>query len=188
MKVFTTLKFGKIEIENVPFLISEDGKIIMNCETDHFLKGYVNNNGYKIVSVKNKRIPVHKMVALAFLGERPEGYEVDHIDRNKLNNHYKNLRYVTRSEQMKNRDYTNISRLMREKAKIAHALACKKIMLKRDNETVFFDSVKDAILYISEQGNNTFLTVKSEFYKHMKSDKKICGYEIFYDGEAQNDD
>ena len=41
------------------------------------------------------------MVAECWLGEKPEGYEIDHIDRNSQNNDYRNLRYVTRSEQMK---------------------------------------------------------------------------------------
>ena len=59
---------------------------------------------------KTIRVPIHKVVAECWLGDKPDGYEVDHIDRNSHNNHYSNLRYVTRSEQMKNRDHTNISK------------------------------------------------------------------------------
>ncbi len=52
---------------------------------------------------KNKRVMIHQAVAECWLGKKPEGFEVDHIDRNSHNNHYTNLRYVTHSEQMKNR-------------------------------------------------------------------------------------
>lgn len=41
---------------------------------------------------------VHQVVALAFIGEAPEGATVNHKDGNKLNNHFSNLEYATRSE------------------------------------------------------------------------------------------
>lgn len=41
---------------------------------------------------------VHKLVARAFLGEQPDGYVVNHLDGNRLNNHASNLEYCTRSE------------------------------------------------------------------------------------------
>lgn len=42
-----------------------------------------------------KKILVHHLVAEAFHGKRPEGMVVDHIDRNRRNNHSSNLRYAT---------------------------------------------------------------------------------------------
>ncbi len=41
---------------------------------------------------------VHRLVMEAFVGPCPDGYEVDHMDRNKGNNTVANLRYVTRKE------------------------------------------------------------------------------------------
>ena len=41
---------------------------------------------------------VHQVVAMAFIGEAPEGATVNHKDGNKLNNHFLNLEYATRSE------------------------------------------------------------------------------------------
>ena len=52
---------------------------------------------------KVKRLMIHRLVAECWLGDKPQGMEIDHIDRNTHNNHYTNLRYVTHSEQMKNR-------------------------------------------------------------------------------------
>lgn len=45
---------------------------------------------------------IHKLVAEYFIGERPEGYVIDHIDGNYLNNRVDNLRYVTQKENQNN--------------------------------------------------------------------------------------
>lgn len=41
---------------------------------------------------------VHVLVAEAFIGERPNGYEVNHKDFDPSNNHWSNLEYVTHAE------------------------------------------------------------------------------------------
>lgn len=45
---------------------------------------------------------VHRLVWLAFRGETPEGFELDHIDNNSLNDALGNLRVVTRSQNQAN--------------------------------------------------------------------------------------
>jgi hypothetical protein len=44
---------------------------------------------------KMRMIKVHALVAAAFIGPRPTGYDVNHKDGNKQNNHPSNLEYVT---------------------------------------------------------------------------------------------
>lgn len=46
---------------------------------------------------------VHVLVALAFLGPRPEGIETRHLDGNKLNCTVSNLKYGTKRENMDDR-------------------------------------------------------------------------------------
>jgi hypothetical protein len=64
--------------------------------------------GYKYFQIQrnNKRINYlfHHLVAKVFLGERPEGLVIDHIDRNPMNNNVSNLRYTTQKENTHNCD------------------------------------------------------------------------------------
>jgi len=73
-----------------------------------YVNGSINNRGYKYFQVmrEKKRINFlyHQLIAKCFIGDRPDGLVVDHIDRNKLNNNIENLRYITQNENMKNTD------------------------------------------------------------------------------------
>jgi hypothetical protein len=70
------------------------------------VKGSIQNRGYRYFQTKrNKKRQnylFHHMVMECFKGERPEKLVIDHIDRNKLNNHIDNLRYVSQKENLKN--------------------------------------------------------------------------------------
>lgn len=45
----------------------------------------------------------HGYLHRAIMGDIPEGYEIDHINRNTLDNRKDNLRIVTRSQNLQNR-------------------------------------------------------------------------------------
>lgn len=105
----------EVEFRKVPSLlflyeVSEDGRIVRNVKSKHHLKFDTDCGGYYRVSpfIKGKQIHVfvHSLVAECWLGNKPEGYEVDHIDRNRKNNHRKNLRYVTPEENRKRRVFS----------------------------------------------------------------------------------
>ncbi len=53
---------------------------------------------YPMVYLGGKARFVHRLVAAAFLGPCPKGYEVDHRDRNPLNPARDNLRHLTMSD------------------------------------------------------------------------------------------
>lgn len=64
------------------------------------LKYGFNDKGYKLVNFtkdsKGKTYPVHKLVAICFLGHKPNGMIelIDHIDEDKTNNRVDNLQIV----------------------------------------------------------------------------------------------
>lgn len=62
------------------------------------------STGYFMVAMSGpflRRAYLHHVVAEAFIGARPAGYVINHMDGNKQNNCAKNLEYITPSENSK---------------------------------------------------------------------------------------
>lgn len=80
-------------------------------------KGTENKTGYLMISFRIKQKTamrsVHRLVAAAFLGPPPDGYQVNHIDGNKLNNSPTNLEYVTPSANIKHAFQTGLNKARR---------------------------------------------------------------------------
>lgn len=82
-----------------------DGHIVsMRRAPPYVVPGSFNAQGYRCVVVgsrsdgSRKKYPVHQLVALAFMGARPEGQEVRHLNDIKTDNRVENLAYGTRHE------------------------------------------------------------------------------------------
>ncbi len=60
------------------------------------VSGYRYVNAY--VSGKHRHVLVHYLVAITWIGPRPDGMEIAHLDGEKANNQLANLSYVTHSE------------------------------------------------------------------------------------------
>jgi len=65
----------------------------------------VNKKGYCQITLwknnKYKTIAIHRIVATAFVKNKSEKPQVNHIDGNKQNNHFSNLEWATSSENIK---------------------------------------------------------------------------------------
>ena len=98
----TNREFRKVPSLKFFYEVSEDGRFLRNIKSKKYLKLHQNVNGYWFVQprINNKHyyLLIHRLVAECWLGPCPEGYEVDHIDKNRSNNDWHNLRYVTHKE------------------------------------------------------------------------------------------
>lgn len=81
--------------------IDENGNIY-SYKSNKYLTQHLDRHGYLYVTIHGKHHKVHRLVAETFLENPYNKPCVDHIDRNKLNNHYSNLRYVTPKENSNN--------------------------------------------------------------------------------------
>lgn len=92
-----------IPINGYPnYEISTHGRVYSH-NYNRILKGSLRSNKkYYFVQLchngETKKIDIHRLVALNFIGDCPDGYVVDHIDENTFNNHYSNLHYITHGD------------------------------------------------------------------------------------------
>ena len=92
------------------YQVSSKGRI-KRVNSGKILKDYVNSGGYRITTLSRnsvvKTVYTHMLVAEAFLGQNiccstcGQKMEINHKDRNKNNNHFNNLEYVSHAENMK---------------------------------------------------------------------------------------
>lgn len=82
------------EVSNLGRVLSKKYKIPRILKPDK-------SSGYFRVRIYNKWIPVHKLVCKLFVVNLQNKKYVNHIDEDKLNNHFSNLEWVTHRENLK---------------------------------------------------------------------------------------
>ena len=74
--------------------VSDRGRV-RRADTGRVLAAAVNDRGYRKLHLGRRcQVYVHQLVAEAFLGARPPGHVVDHLDLDRLNNRPSNLRWL----------------------------------------------------------------------------------------------
>jgi hypothetical protein len=90
--------------------VDENGDI-RNVKTLRILTKKIDRDGYYQIGLRKKSdrkkywFSIHRLLGIVFL-DKPIGWEelqIDHIDRNKLNNSLTNLRWVTKQDNINNR-------------------------------------------------------------------------------------
>lgn len=100
-----------MQVVNHPFLegvkCREDGAIFVpagRTGTARWTFGVYGKKGYRRVGIARKCLLVHRLICEAFHGACPsDKCQVDHLDRDPSNNRPENLRWVTPSENSRNR-------------------------------------------------------------------------------------
>ena len=179
------LEFRKIKDLDFLYEVNENGTIFRNVkskkqnkiklDTHHSEKGYYTT--FCRYKGKTKRVMIHKAVAQCWLGDCPDGMEIDHINRDSHDNDYRNLRYVMHAEQMKNRDHTKISMKGSENLQKARDARAKPVRLIRDNEIIDFVSYADASRYLANIYN---LTTEDIRWKLKAGRSHIFDYDVIY--------
>jgi hypothetical protein len=93
--------YRNYEVSNYGKVRNKHGNIVKPHIVDGYYKYNLMENGERF------KWRANRLVAKVFLGEPPSpSHQVDHIDRNRKNNHVSNLRYLTHQENMKNKSPT----------------------------------------------------------------------------------
>ena len=91
-------------------LVCTDGHVMVpanGSKKAHWTFGSKNERGYLSVMINGKHYRVHRLVAQTFIGPIPDGYEVDHIDRDRSNNAVNNIRITTHSQNNRNTSHND---------------------------------------------------------------------------------
>lgn len=87
------------------YAVSDNGEVMSMNFAGSGLPGILKPSlarGYATVEMGHgKRFSVHRLVAAAFIGRRPDGMHINHINGIKTDNRVENLEYVTQSQNMK---------------------------------------------------------------------------------------
>ena len=180
------LEFRKIKSLLFLYEINSNGTIVRNVKSKRRTKIQSDKDGYHFCLFtiggrkgKTKRRTVASMVAECWIGDRPEGYQVDHIDRNKTNNDYRNLRYATHSEQMKNRVLSE--RIIRQATancyKWTMEHVAKPVTIIRDGQSKAFPSMMQCAKAVAAEYG-----VKSEYVraKFKLRRSHVYDYDVVY--------
>lgn len=82
------------------YVIFDDGRIWSRSK-HVFMKPSLNTDGYPQTMFNRKSKTFHILIAKAFVSNPNKYKEVNHIDGNKANCHYKNLTWCTRGQNIK---------------------------------------------------------------------------------------
>lgn len=147
------------------YLVSEYGHI-KRINTGKVLKSNPVKGYLKIELCKNsirKSFSIHRLVAMAFIDNPFNKEQVNHIDGNKLNNHFSNLEWVTAKENT----IHAIKNGLRNTSINQRKAASRNITDYNNKETldlrtgIVFDSLKIAC----ESTNFNYLTAISQMYR-----------------------
>ena len=146
------------------YFVSSNGDI---RNGDKILKGTTTYQGYKIYTILGKTECAHRLVALAFI-QNPNNYTlVDHIDGNKSNNNYKNLRWYSPSLNQYNK--TTHSKTTGKKYIYLLKNRSKnfRVLIKINNNKFdkCFETIEEAILYRNNIIKTQNIDWRSDFDK-----------------------
>lgn len=181
-----------LEFRTIPSLfhkyeINADGTILRNAKTKKVLNCYLHSHNsdceYWTTNINygsgHKRVFIHNLVAECWLGPKPEGFQTDHINRDTYDNRYTNLRYISKSEQMLNRDYDKFQHILMANMAIKNGGVIHHIQLIDPDGNVYdFSSGKKAAKFIASITHQNIRTIEGYIYRDKK--EEIGPFKVVY--------
>ncbi len=165
--------FDEEENKNIYLMYCEPGNFVMLCKKSIYkIKEFEQNNTGKITWYihpngyiqGSNNMYIHQVITGCYgNGKGTMDVSVDHIDRNKLNNCYDNLRIATREEQETNTKSADGKRRER------------KLNAKPLPEGITNDMMKKYVVYYREKYGNNGIREFFKIEKHPKLDKPWIG-------------
>lgn len=90
-------------VDNDYEIFSEFPYPIRRKSSDKVIKESINRKGYVICSLNRKQYLKHRIIAGQFISNPNNLPEIDHINHNKSDNRIENLRWVSKSDNQKNK-------------------------------------------------------------------------------------
>ena len=145
------------------YLVNEDGKIFSKKTNTEIAPAY-NQSGYVLYCLldnegRKQTVYAHRAVYEAFVGNIIEGYEINHIDCNKKNNHYSNLNLLSHRENcLYNRDNSKNG-------------FCR--LIDEDGNIMYFESQKECAEYL-----NVYPSIVSRIISKNEIPKRLEKFKI----------
>lgn len=162
--------------------VSNYGRILRKKSTDDrpinkISYGHIDTHGYRYVQISFNRntkvLLIHRLVYQAFIGKLDKSLVIDHIDNDRLNNHYTNLQQITQSincykDNSRNSNFENIRYNKENNSYIARIT----INNTRHNIGSFRTEIEARNAYLDVFNNNTNIDKYKLINNDIKYDKR----------------
>ena len=159
---------------------------VVHIPTNKCVQQKPDYSGYSHLSIRHeetrKGIMMHRFVWECCNDIIPKGYEIDHMDKNKLNNRSINLRCITMQDNRKYRDHTRIIEIARNENSLKRFI--KAIDIDTGYSCCFsskskcgkYFGISPAMVYLVCENKNRAKTANTNNgkYKFEYIDKKRC--------------
>jgi len=179
------INIDMVEIEKY-YTITEDGRVWSKVR-NRWLKPQQNGYGYLHYCLsfgvpKNTWIFAHTLVAYKYIGVPPSlEHEIDHMDNDRTNNHYSNLRWLTHSENVLSSYARGRRGVWAGRSKPPFAIETLMKMADAKKKRVLF--VRDGIRKVYEsigEAAEGLGTYRRKIYSSLKDNKPFAGGVLSY--------